>query len=255
MGFDINKFAEVFKNTIDWMLRDRHTKEIKDDLQFFKTYRNSLEENTNSPEALYEIIELIATKGYRLKRNDDFYKKLDNFIDKYGENFRSNEAREKIIELVGTKATKNVNDLLNYETIKEFTENLYRSAKKGETFVLGEKGRDEYLRDFGYWDRIPMDQHEMRFIIRTGIYHICSVDDQSDPLEKSHLHDALTRFCNSYLKGYVVEEIDLGEAPGIVDIFIWSFSAEDRYKMCGATPKCEECNLKGVCLYALTNSP
>ncbi len=252
-GFDIKKFGEEFKNTIDWMLRNKYAENITKHLQDFKTDKNSLEINPESTDALYEIIELIATKGYRLKRNNEFKKRLSNFIGSYGANFRSEDARKKMIELVGEKATKNVNILLEYKTIKEFTESLYNSAKKGETFVLGEKGRDEYLRDFGYWDRIPIDRHEMRFIIRSGIYHACSFKDKSDHLEINHLHDVLTQFCTQYLKGYVAEDIELGEAPGIADIFIWSFCAE--YNICGSTPKCNECNLNGACLYALTNSP
>jgi len=34
VGFDINKFTEEFKNTIDWMLKDKYAREIKDDLEF-----------------------------------------------------------------------------------------------------------------------------------------------------------------------------------------------------------------------------
>ncbi|GAI08183.1 unnamed protein product [marine sediment metagenome] len=75
MGFDINKFTEEFKNTIDWMLSDRHAKKIKDDLQFFKNNKNSLQPNPDSPNALRMIIELIVTKGWRLKKpaNSDNY--------------------------------------------------------------------------------------------------------------------------------------------------------------------------------------
>lgn len=255
-GFDIKKFAEEFKSTIDWMLSGKYAENITKYLQDFKTDKNSLKINPESSDALYEIIKLIATKGDRLKRNNEFKKRLSNFIDSYGANFRSEDARKKMIELVGEKATKNVDILLEYKTIKEFTESLYNSAKKGEPpFVLGEKGRDEYLRDFGYWDRIPIDRHEMRFIIRSGIYHACSVDSENDPLEKSSLHEALTRFSSVYLKGKVIEGIELDNAPGIVDIFIWSFcAAYNAYNICGSTPKCNECNLNKVCLYALTNS-
>ena len=101
-------------------------------------------------------------------------------------------------------------------------------------------------------------------MLRSGIYHSCSSRDRSDPLEKTHFQDVLTRFCKEYLKGFKVkiekkdggsEEIDLGKSPGIVDIFIWSYCAEDRYRICIKKPQCEICNLKGVCLYSITNSP
>ncbi len=254
MGFDISKFAEEFKNTIDWISKSQHSKKIKDDLQFFKNNRDELKKNPDSVNALRMTIELIVTNGWRLRKPIDFDSKMDSFIKKHGRNFRTSKAKNELIGLVSDRRKKNIEQLLEYPTIKELTEKLYNLAKEGKTVVLGEKGRDNYLRDFGYWDRIPIDRHEMRFIIRSGIYHTCSIKEKSDPLEKSHFHDVLTRFCAKYLKGYTVEEIDLGTAPGIVDIFIWSYCAEDRYKVCINTPNCGKCNLKGVCLYAITNS-
>jgi len=255
MGFDINKFADEFKNTIGWMLGGSPAQEIKNDLKNFKNNKNILQKDPDSLKALRTIIELIKTNGWRLKLSKNFDNKWNSFMNKHGTNFRTPKAKEELIELVGNQRKKNIEQLLKYSTLKQFTDELYNLAKQGKTEVLGEKGRDNYLRDFGYWDRIPMDRHEMRFIIRSGIYHVCSSIDKSDSLEKMDLHDALNRFCGKYLEGHIVEGIELGNAPGIVDIFIWSFSAEDRYDICVATPKCEKCNLKGVCLYALTNSP
>jgi predicted transcriptional regulator len=258
MGFDINKFADEFKKTIDWMLNDGHAQELKDDLLSFQENKNILKNDPDSIKALRMIIELIKTKGWRLRSPRNFDNKWNSFMkrmERHGTNFRTPEAQEELIEIVGEGKRENIEQLLQYSTLKQFTDKLYNLAKQGKTEVLGEKGRDNYLRDFGYWDRIPMDRHEMRFIIRSGIYHACSSIDKSDSLEKMHLHDALNRFCGKYLKRHIVEGIELGSAPGIVDIFIWSFSAEDRYNICGATPRCDECKLNGVCLYALTNSP
>lgn len=255
MGFDINMFTDKFKNTIAWMLGDGHAQEIKTDLKYFKDNKNILQNNPNFLRALRTIIELIKTNGWRLKLPTNFDSRWDSFVNKHGTNFRTSIAKEELINLVGNRRKKNIDQLLTYSTLKQFTDKLYNLAKQGKTEVLGEKGRDNYLRDFGYWDRIPMDRHEMRFIIRSGIYHACSSIDKSDHLEKSNLHDALNRFCDNYLKDHLVEGINLANAPGIVDIFIWSFSAENRYNICVATPKCEKCNLKGVCLYALTKSP
>ncbi len=237
------------------MLGGSHAQEIKNDLKNFKENKNILQNDPDSLKALRAIIELITTNGWRLKLPANFDSKWNSFTNKHNTKFRTSKAKQQLINLVGVRRKKNINQLLSYSTLKQFTDNLYNLANQGKTEVLGEKGRDNYLRDFGYWDRIPMNRHEMRFIIRSGIYHACSCKDKSDPLKKNDLHDALTAFCTKHLKGYLVEEIDLGNAPGIVDAFIWSFSAEDRYKICMATANCEKCNLKGVCLYALTNLP
>ncbi len=253
MEFEINKFATEFKNTIDWMLRDSHGQEIKNGLQYFNTNKNSLKRDPDSKEALRMIIRLVKTSGFRLKpRNLD--NKLDLFIEQYGEDFRTSSAIDELIKLVGDRKMKNIELLLAYPTLNQFTNNLYALANRGKTEVLGEKGRDNYLRDFGYWDRIPIDIHEMRFIIRSGIYHTFSSIDKCDHLRKSDLHYALTRFCRECLNGYSAEGIDLGTAPGIVDGFIWSFSAIDIYNICGVSPKCEKCNLCNACLYSLANN-
>jgi len=188
---------------------------------------------------------------------------MDIFISKYGNNFRTDEAKKELVNLVErlapkgivAKAKERLQILLSYPTIKDFTDELYELAKKGKTKILGEKGRDSYLRDFGYWDRVPIDRHEMRFMIRTGIYHTCDVRDKSDPLQKETFHEALTIFCSKYLTSYEVHGIDLGIALGVVDIFIWSFCTKKRYNICGNIPKCDICVFKDVCLYKLLSTP
>jgi len=262
--FDINKFADEFKNIINWMLTNKYSQEIKDNLQLFKNNKKELSKNPDSTKALKTLVELMITQALYYRKPANFDSDINSFITKYGTSFRASTAQKDLVNLarklappkIANQAKEGIQKLLTgYSTIKQFTDELYYLSKEGKSEVLGEKGRDNYLRDFGYWDRIPMDRHEMRFTIRTGIYHACSIEDKNDPLQKSSLHDALTRFCSQYLKGEITEEIDLGDAPGIVDIFIWSYCGKERYNICGSTPKCEECNLKEACLYALTKSP
>lgn len=255
MGFDITRFAEEFKKTVSWMLANRYAQKIKEDLQLFQHNKNRLTVDSNPLEALRLIAELLATGGFRLRKPIGFDREMGSFISKYGTNFRTLQAGTELVRIVGNRKEENVKQLLYYPTIKEFTENLYELAKQGKTLVLGEKGRDNYLRDFGYWDRIPIDRHEMRFLVRSGMFHSCSTKDKSDHLEKSHLQNALSLFCKRYLRGYVVEGVDLGDAPGVVDLFIWYYCAEGRYNICKNAPNCRECNLNGVCLYAITNLP
>jgi hypothetical protein len=58
-------------------------------------------------------------------------------------------------------------------------------------------------------------------------------------------------FCSDYLNGYTVNGIELSSTPGIVDIFIWSFSAKDRHSMCTVNPNCGKCKLKNALIYAM----
>jgi len=249
--FDISIFAKRFKEVIFWMLKDKYGKEIKEDLRKLRKRKESLLKDPDDLEVLKEIIKIIKTNSWRLRLSKNFEKKWLDFVTRHGKNFRTKEAMEDLIKLVGKRRKESIKKLLSYPTLRDFTKNLYKLAKEGKTEVIGEKGRDDYLRDFGYWDRVPMDRHEMRFIIRSGIYHACSTPYKSDPLNKEDLQNSLVNFCTRYLSGFIIDEIDLGKAPGVVDIFIWSFSAENRYNICRATPKCDICKFKGFCLYSI----
>jgi hypothetical protein len=187
---------------------------------------------------------------------------MHSFIARHGQDIRTIEARNELASLVEglspvrirNRAKDSIQRLLTgYSSLRQFTEELYALALQGKSDVLGEKGRDNYLRDFGYWDRIPIDRHEMRFIIRTGIYHLFSVREKNDPLEKGSLHYSLAFFCDLYLRGKAIEGIELSNAPGIVDTFIWSYCAENRYAICGSTPRCQDCQLSDSCLLGCTN--
>lgn len=262
MRFDLNKFANEFDKLIDWMVEDNT--EVRKKIQKFKDDKRGIAEEPDYPEALKEFVKSLVTRAWYYKLPAGLDEKIDNIIKKYGAKFRTPEVKNDLIGLVKEKAPPKINTwaidnlqkfLDEYNTIAEFTRKLHDLAVKGKTEVLGEKGRDQYLRDFGYWDRIPMDRHEMRFIIRSGIYHACSAKYKNDPLRRSSLHDALTRFCTTFLKDKIVDDIDLGNAPGIVDIFIWEYCAREGYYVCRSTPECKECRLNSVCLYALTNPP
>lgn len=260
---DLRKLSADFLTTVNWMLGDRYGDTIKRDLQLFRTRQKELGLNPDSSEALRLLVELIVTQAWYYKKPESFDSSMDSFVGKHGANIRTASAISDLNNLVGKlspprirhQAQVRIQELFQtYSTVKGFTETLYEQAKAGKrNEVLGEKGRDNYLRDFGYWDRIPIDRHEMRFVLRTGIYHLFSIGGKSDPLEKSSLHGALSLFCSLSLGGKVVEGIDLGKAPGIVDIFIWSYCSKERYNICGSSPKCEICQLKGSCLFAQVN--
>ena len=263
MVFDINDVAKEFKNMIDWMLMDKYGKEMKDWIQWIKDNKTNLATEPDYPNALKLLLDIIINQAWWRGKRKGFDTEINSFIAKHGTKFRtSTMAKTDLDALVEKFALKPIKAkkekihklLTDYSTIQEFTEKLYDLAKKWESDILGEKGRDNYLRDFGYLDRIPIDKHEMRFIIRSGIYHSCSDISKSDHFQKKHLHHALTQFCSKYLGGKFVEGIDLGYAPGIVDIFIWTYCGKEKYNICGSTPKCYECNLNRVCLYALINS-
>jgi len=262
VSFNISLLGEKFKLLFNDLLKGKFGNEIKNDIKTFNQNIKEMEANPNCPQALKLLIELIITNSWYYQTPASFGTQFDHYISKYGsQGFQTADGRKELLNLaklaparIRSKAIQKVNtfvDQLKGKTIKSWTENLYRLAKKNETTVLGEKGRDNFLRDFGYFDRIPMDRHEMRFIIRTGIYHACSLQNQFDPLEKRHLQAALVYFCGKFLSAEKIEGMDMRKAPGIVDLFIWYHCSKEKYDSCGKKPRCGECILSGCCLLSI----
>jgi hypothetical protein len=91
-------------------------------------------------------------------------------------------------------------------------------------------------------------------LIRTGIWHLLNAKPDQDPIDMRSLQVALSQFCLIYLKGNIVEGIDLATAPGIADLLIWSYCSDKRYNICGKIPKCSGCKLEKTCLLGVVNT-
>jgi len=251
----------------DEMVKFFHTMhEVKKEITEFKRNVAGIERNQSSAivKALKTLASMIATRNYYRKVTKGFKKEIDIWQRNHNSNPLTDTAKNELIIILdqhgmnwpGWSSSDRIRKLLEQlqdKTVKEWTEGLYKKVligsknDEGEVIGIG-KGADNFLRDYGYFDRVPIDIHEKRFILRTGIFNYCSSMD-SDPLEPKDLQEALVVFCGKYLSGSEIENIDLGKAPGVVDIFIWNFCAKNRYNICGATPKCHECPLSAVCLF------
>jgi hypothetical protein len=264
--YDVRNFARRFRAAIAWMLDEADCGSfLTQEVRRFKSNRDCLKANPDAHCALRLAVELVVSGGRR-RRPRRMAEKIDRFLGEFGKDFRRTPAQHRLEKLFsggrqrrgGTQQTKLRRLLAEYGSMRAFTAKQDELAKTGGTEILGEKGRDNYLRDFGHWDRIPIDRHEMRFLVRTGIYHACGTRDHADHLVNDDLHRALTTFCSKFLSGFTVDDIDLGNAPGIVDLFIWTFCANPETSrhglgICGAIPKCRGCRLASTCLFALTS--
>lgn len=107
-------------------------------------------------------------------------------------------------------------DKLENMTMKEWIENRVLIKK-----VLGsEKSVNIFLRDCKSFSYVPIDRHERRFIVRTGIFSHYLSDKSpeiNDPDKKKHYIEALRRFSEEQLSGHELEGYDLGESPGLVN--------------------------------------
>lgn len=263
MQFDIENFGAKFQDTIDWILQRERCGVVKEHLDNCLRRKNELEVNPDSPDALRFLVTLKVTNSWYRDEPKHFGDSFRSFEEQYGKDFRTEEAQESLADLITDysvfripkqKVQQWVRGLLNdFDTLGDFTRDLYKLRKEGKRKLLGDKGADDYLRNFGKWDRIPIDIHETRFLIRSGIYHAFSTSGKQDPLEVRCLQHVLSEFCRYCLEGKMVEDIDLASAPGIVDIFIWSYCAEkDKgYNICGSAPRCGECGLRDSCFFGI----
>jgi len=268
MEFDIESFGSQFRDTINWMLQGKCRGVVKKHLDDCLRRENELKVNPDSPDALRFLVTLKVTNSWFRNLPDRFDGRFRSFVEQYGENFRTEEAQESLADLIADcsvlpipkeKAGQWVDGLLNiksFPTLSDFTTDLHELRKKDKkSKLLGGKGADDYLRNFGKWDRIPIDIHEKRFLLRSGIYHTFSISGKQDPLQDRCLQDALTEFCRQCLKGKIAESIHLDENPGIVDIFIWSFCADNKsggYNICGSVPSCGPCPLRDSCFFGIS---
>ncbi|MCW3990932.1 MAG: hypothetical protein NWE88_12760 [Candidatus Bathyarchaeota archaeon] len=234
----------------------------------FKENAVGIEQNKPSvvTKALKTLASMIATRNFYRTGTEGFINGINVWQKNHKSSPLSTPAKNELIAILdqhgmkwpGWSSSDRIRLLLEQlqeKTMKEWTKSLYSKVRSGEKKdegkVIGiQKGADNFLRDFGYFDRIPIDIHEKRFILRTGIFHFCSSRD-SDPLANKDFQNALVLFCRNYLSGIMMEDIDIGIAPGIVDDFIWNYCAKFKRNICGATPLCHECKLNTVCLFSI----
>lgn len=182
---------------------------------------------------------------------------LDNVYTWHGRAYK--ESKEKISQFLTALEGLN-NELKGWpknERIKRFEQEIEKILETQAH--IGRKGRDNILRDCGFLYRIPIDVHEQRFLLRTGIFHKYASLTESDPTDYDHLAKAMSLFCKEELKALRVNGILLSDAPGMVDLIVWYFSQEKTEQeislgICAKTPQCKKCPIKNLCLFGKLHS-
>lgn len=175
-----SEFADDFKALFPDLMRREFGDKIKEDIRDFRENVVGLRENSDYHKALKRIVELIMTNSWWRPLSRDNYKKFERqfslYHSKFGDDgFRTRDGKRRLLDIVERFATSNrgkavqkVSNLIGIldnrnDTIRAWTENLYNLARNGETEIFGDKGRDNYLRDFGYFDRAPMRARIINF--------------------------------------------------------------------------------------------
>ena len=261
-AFDTNNLVDGFKRLLN---KIEYKQRIERDINDFLKNKKELDKDPDSMVALKKLGELIASRNYYRRKYAELFKEEFERVEHLDSGFfRTEKGKEILVEIIrkvafrqdiAEKKTRDLLKELGQKSIRDWTEHIHTLSQSGEgSEILGPKGRDIYLRDMGYLDRVPMDIHEMRFIIKTGIYHLCS-RSLFDPLKKDDLQSAMVNFCREYLLGLSIHGIDLSRNPGIVDLIIWYHCADppDGFSICAIKPKCLEkediCPLSRACLF------
>ncbi len=260
-----------YDNIMEFVLRD---------LRWALNNRNSLEQESYPREILGYLVEVIITRGFwRMWPKHHLIKRLKSLgftvvddrivvgLEEFDQLLRAvndlfNETRKRYWQesLLSLQALSK--GLRKAGSLKKWINTLYiiisngNEWRKHEYFKgikgLGRKSVELILRDMGYFDRIPVDIHERRFTLRTGIALIYGPSNK-DPIQPEFYSEALKRYCKENLRDIELEGISLESAPGILDWAIWYFSCEKESKdcraICSSNPKCDKCPIRDMCLY------
>jgi len=258
----VEEYGQVVTEKINECLRLRHNIENRNSSldfkkEIFRNIVNQINLQGRSADVTDKIMEEIEEKQpfrdgkigwfpeYFLDEEASGIKFLDKFADR---------KKEKIIE---------ISNQLRFKSVADWIINLHNLRQRGQT-VMGPKSDDDFLKEHGYFDRVPIDVHSQRFLFRIGILHYYSEKYQPNPSkffstnynEKyESFQKALVSFCRDFLSGIEIGGFDLAKNPGIVDLIIWRHCAEsEEYhckNICGDQPKCHRCCLKDSCLQYL----
>lgn len=132
---------------------------------------------------------------------------------------------------------------------------------------LGPKSDADFLKEHGFYERVPIDRHTQRFLFRTGILHwffkknrsedVFTIFAGSYPQRIRLLERCLVEFCGEFCSDVYFEspigKLRLSENPGIIDIIIWRHCGEDEKlgcaNVCGIEPRCNICVFGQTCLW------
>ncbi|MFX0136517.1 MAG: hypothetical protein ACFFDN_22950 [Candidatus Hodarchaeota archaeon] len=240
---------------------------ISDEIHSYNKTKMKLNEGGFPDEALTFISRIILTRSYWRPK---YWERLGLTIVTY-ENLKNGTIERLVQSKLKNGSLKNtflnslqafIKQLEGYNSLKEWSDerHYYTIIGKEDPYIkelkgVGMKGRDNMLRDLGYFDRAPIDRHEVRFLVRTGIFHKYApknADITGTVVEwYEGIHNTLSEFARQELIGVETENISLANAPGIVDMVIWRFccSKEDINCMgvCGSNPKCSICPIRNHC--------
>lgn len=208
-------------------------------------------------ELLKEIIEQILIQGRGAEGVETQINKIEKRIEKW-----SIENVEKNLNNMGMSDRKKqkLKEILEYLKSNSISEWIIRLDKGDHIPRMGLKSDDDFLKEHGFYEHIPVDRHTQRFLFRTGIIHWYLKRNNDDVLtlfgseynsKYKLFRKIIVAFCREFCNDINISspkgELNLAENPGILDIILWRHGRN----ICGNKPSCNECVFREVCLWYL----
>jgi len=255
-------FAEKFKDLINEY--EREIVSVRDDS--IKNCENIRRENKK---IFRQLLIIKVTKGFwrsQPKINGKFFEDKIASSEWSVDYFQGGEGRTILKEALkeyyrdADKQYDKLNDFLfkklENNNMKQWIEMALTDERVRKNVLGGYKSWNIFLRDAYNFKFIPIDIHEMRFQIRTGIFYYYLGENVHDPHVKEHYEYALRQFAKDFLSDVSISGYNLGENPGLVDKFIWLHCGDIKIEngkqvggkgICAKKPDCDNCILKTAC--------
>lgn len=182
------------------------------------------------------------------------------FEDWKPEHFSTEQGKKLLKDHIGNSRKSNIIFEESKRMIVLGIRNWIESLRKGEIYI-GLKTKDEFLKEIGFLEHIPIDRYYPPFLARTGLLIQYLSTSHKDPgkfmrgLADKECYEAykdmMVNLCRNNLKGLKYRGLDLSMNPGIVDMAIWRHCAraKEAFDICGKEPHCARCIIKNLCEY------
>jgi len=251
---NMEAFAEKFKELIDKYKEKVISRPDGDGIIECEEIRK------DDKKILKHLLIVKVTKGFwRSVPPEEFQDKIEdnNWVADY---FLRDEGKKILydaLEIYYKDADKQQDNLDKFlfrkvenNNMKKWIEMALNNENIRKNVLGGYKSWRIFLRDAYDFKFIPIDFHERRFIVRTGIFNYYLGAEVHDPDPKEHHYEiALKKFAQDFLSDKTIKGYNLGENSGLVDKFIWIHCADE--KICAKEPKCNECVLRDVCVRSI----
>jgi hypothetical protein len=233
---------------------------------FINDYTIDIEDKTvpkDPSEIIRKIFEQIANQGMKTDTVNAIVKKIetDPHFQAWNVDCMSTPKGEKLLFRYLKHPKKIPKVIEHYKYIQRTSITQWMEDMNCGKISMGLKSDDDFLKDYGYFERVPIDRFYRPFLFRTGIfcdylehYNVDTakfIGDLSDPAVYKAYQAIIKDLCHDMLTEVTLNQHHLAEKPGIIDLYIWKHcaSSNDAANICGYKPKCHVCNIQQYCQY------